>query len=326
MLTGNTLIFHDELISSKDHPLLLNPPYNLTLPISELITPKDKDNRNDGVNNKKKKDQDDNIPRPHNAFILFRIDYAARLKNSNNDQKVSIRIVSQLASKQWRKESEEVKLFFKVLADLYQERHKALYPCYKYTPKKPGSPYQVKKAKLSKKNDDFKKKNKECMITWYVHDNFEDEDSRSEKDSRDNFIVPNYPPQRNIQPTITQPSQTDLQQIPATFINYTAYPSASTLAFHSTTTTALLTYDRFSVEADTNNNNNNNSINNNNNNSQTSPPSSPSSSSSSLPPSSSSPSHHPSSSQSSDSFYWTGPEMQSNLTLLDFDSSPFFFN
>src|SRR5687768_9094014 len=108
MPTGRNLIFHDELISSKDHPLLLDPPYKLTLSIPELTTPKEQ--------NKNKNNDGDNIPRPHNAFILFRSDYAAKMKNNNNDQRISIRVISQMASKQWKKEPEQVKLFFKVLA------------------------------------------------------------------------------------------------------------------------------------------------------------------------------------------------------------------
>ncbi|RGB43227.1 hypothetical protein C1646_598965, partial [Rhizophagus diaphanus] len=74
------------------------------------------------------------IPRPHNAFIIFRNDYAARMKTSP-EKKVSIRLISQMASKQWKQQSDAVKLFFKILADMYQHKHRILYPDYKYSPK-----------------------------------------------------------------------------------------------------------------------------------------------------------------------------------------------
>jgi hypothetical protein len=303
----NRVIFHDELISStKPHPLLLKPPYQLTLSISELTTPKDqKENKNrasnDSANKKNQKDENqnqvDNIPRPHNAFILFRSDYAAKMKNLYNDQKISIRVISQMASKQWRKEPEVVKIFFKVLADMYQERHRALYPHYKYSPKtKSSPPYNVKKTKLSSKaiskRDELKRKKKECMITWYVHDNIEDEDKRS--DDAYNWNIPNDSSQQDSQMPITQ---SDSQQIPATFINYTASPSSSSLTFHSTTTTSTSYYDRFTVDS-----NNNSSL---LNSSSSSPPQSP----------------------PLDYSFWTGiPDNCDNvLSLFDFNNEGTFF-
>ena len=141
------------------------------------------------------------------------MDYAARLKRICNQQKISIRTISQLASKQWKKESEAVKVFFKLLSDMYQERHKKIYPDYKYTPKK-----SFKKAR----RNELKRKKRERIITWCIHDNVVD-NVESERDY--NFVDQS---QQNITQTVSQSA-------PAMFINYTT-SSSSSLTFHSTST------------------------------------------------------------------------------------------
>src|SRR3954452_13786245 len=158
------LIFHNESSPSRDSPLLVDPPYNLTLSITELTTPKGPKETKAQVKKKHKSsnnaDSDQietevagNISRPHNAFIIFRMDYAAKLKRIYNQQKISIRTISKLASKQLKKEPEAVKVFFKLLSDMYQERHKKIYPDYKYTPKRSNTFSDVKKRKLAKRNE-----------------------------------------------------------------------------------------------------------------------------------------------------------------------------
>lgn len=81
------------------------------------------------------------IPRPKNAFILFRSHYAKQLSRSadidpslskngrQNNQKVS-----GLAAKKWREEAPSVRKHFHDLADAEKARHQAMYPDYKYMP------------------------------------------------------------------------------------------------------------------------------------------------------------------------------------------------
>ncbi|CAB4377594.1 unnamed protein product [Rhizophagus irregularis] len=233
------LIFHDELISSQElHPLLRCPPYDLTLSVAELTTPKTPKERQINDNSTRVTDPEEDviIPRPHNAFIIFRNDYAARMKTSP-EKKVSIRLISQMASKQWKQQTDAVKLFFKILADMYQHKHRILYPDYKYSPRF-NSARKSRRRKIAKaKKDDLKNKKKGRIITWYIHDNT-DKDLQTDK-KNDNF--------RYTDLNISNPRDTKIETLgespfkqrnypPATFINYTATPTTP-LVLHSTTTT-----------------------------------------------------------------------------------------
>ncbi|GBC03867.1 hypothetical protein RclHR1_05380004 [Rhizophagus clarus] len=228
------LIFHDELISSQElHPLLSNPPYHLTKSIAELTTPKiPKEKRRSHVTDS---EEDIIIPRPHNAFIIFRNDFAAKVKNSH-DKKISIRVISQMASKQWKEESEIVKLFFKLLADMYQHKHRILYPDYKYSPRYNAARRNRKKksGKSDDKREDLKDKKKGRIITWYIHDHT-DKDLHTQN-TNDTFRYTDLNISNSedlkIEPLDLKPKSYP----PATFINYTA-TATSPLVLHSTTTT-----------------------------------------------------------------------------------------
>jgi len=224
------LVFHDELISSQEsHPLLKSPPYNLTLSVTELTTPKVPKNKNRATEN----EEDVIIPRPHNAFIIFRNDFAARLKDSP-DKKISIRLISQMASKQWKQETEEVRFFFKLLADMYQHKHRILYPDYKYSPKYNSARKRRKSKNAKSKNQDFKGKKKGRIITWYIHDNT-DKDLYPEKSN--NMFRYSGLNIFNLEDVTVQTENPCKQNYPpATFINYTATPTTP-LVLHSTTTT-----------------------------------------------------------------------------------------
>uniref|UniRef100_A0A1D1YFJ0 Transcription factor ste11 n=1 Tax=Anthurium amnicola TaxID=1678845 RepID=A0A1D1YFJ0_9ARAE len=231
------LIFHDELISSQEsHPLLTNPPYNLTLSVTELTTPKKPKEK--VVSNAGAVDSEEEvtIPRPHNAFIIFRNDFAAKIKNSTS-QKISIRVISQMASKQWKKENEVVKLFFKLLADMYQHRHRILYPDYKYSPRFNAEKKSKRKRsrKMRAKKEDSKDKKKGRIITWYIHDNI-DKNTRSD-DTIDTFRYTdlNICNPEDLNKNVEIPQKT---YQPATFINYTASPTTP-LMLHSTTTSSV---------------------------------------------------------------------------------------
>ncbi|GJC85673.1 MAT+ sexual cell fertilization-promoting factor [Colletotrichum liriopes] len=76
------------------------------------------------------------IPRPPNAFILYRKDYQAQIKQmnphlQNND-------ISGILGRAWNAESHEVQERYRALAKAYKERHNKLHPDYRYTPRKPS--------------------------------------------------------------------------------------------------------------------------------------------------------------------------------------------
>ncbi|OLN86124.1 Silenced mating-type M-specific polypeptide Mc [Colletotrichum chlorophyti] len=76
------------------------------------------------------------VTRPPNAFILYRKDYQAKIKQThphllNND-------ISGILGKAWNNESHEVRERYRKLAKEYKERHHKLYPDYRYTPRKPS--------------------------------------------------------------------------------------------------------------------------------------------------------------------------------------------
>lgn len=74
------------------------------------------------------------IPRPANSFILYRRDknyefLSKGIKMKNND-------LSRVLGKSWREESIVVKDYYFRLAQEAVEKHKILYPGYKYKPRK----------------------------------------------------------------------------------------------------------------------------------------------------------------------------------------------
>ncbi|CAG8444052.1 8642_t:CDS:2 [Diversispora eburnea] len=69
---------------NQDHKLILNPPYQLTLSLDSLLLPARR-NRKNKINK---------IPRPQNAWVLFRKDYEANKRIQFPDQLFKIKTVS----------------------------------------------------------------------------------------------------------------------------------------------------------------------------------------------------------------------------------------
>ncbi|KKK24882.1 hypothetical protein ARAM_000112 [Aspergillus rambellii] len=76
------------------------------------------------------------IPRPPNAFILYRQHHHPRVKEAYPD--LSNNQISIILGKQWKAESEEVKVHFKDLAEEFKKKHAEDHPDYQYTPRKPS--------------------------------------------------------------------------------------------------------------------------------------------------------------------------------------------
>ncbi|EAS35052.3 HMG domain-containing protein [Coccidioides immitis RS] len=93
------------------------------------------------------------VPRPPNAFILYRQHHhplikAAHPEYHNND-------ISILLGKKWKLENAETKAHFKALADKIKRKHAEDHPDYQYAPRKPSE----KKRRSVSRRDGFSSKN-----------------------------------------------------------------------------------------------------------------------------------------------------------------------
>ncbi|GBC03232.1 hypothetical protein RclHR1_05020009 [Rhizophagus clarus] len=107
--------------------LKTNPPYKLTLTIEELLAPSKR--------KRSKSSSKSPPPRPQNVFILFKRDLTARLRLESQESLTIVKL-SKLAKATWENLSNEVRQFFQILYLACIEKHKQLYPGYRYSPKK----------------------------------------------------------------------------------------------------------------------------------------------------------------------------------------------
>ncbi|KAL6238105.1 hypothetical protein BDW75DRAFT_248004 [Aspergillus navahoensis] len=89
------------------------------------------------------------IPRPPNAFILYRQHHYPKVKEARPD--LSNNEISVIIGKKWRAEPEEAKLHFKNLAEEFKKKHAEEHPDYQYTPRKPSEKKRRATSRLSPK-------------------------------------------------------------------------------------------------------------------------------------------------------------------------------
>ncbi|KAJ7630426.1 high mobility group box domain-containing protein [Roridomyces roridus] len=75
----------------------------------------------------------DYVPRPSNAFMIFRSEFCARRRVSPNIED-DHRIISRIVGHLWRDMSDAEKQPFHVKAELEKEEHRRLYPNYRFNP------------------------------------------------------------------------------------------------------------------------------------------------------------------------------------------------
>nr|AFQ62783.1 MAT1-2-1 [Hymenoscyphus albidus] len=85
------------------------------------------------------------VPRPPNAFILYRKHHHASIVAQNPS--VHNNKISQIIGKMWSEETDEVTNYFKAQADQAKVEHAIKYPNYQYQPRKPSE----KKRRMTKK-------------------------------------------------------------------------------------------------------------------------------------------------------------------------------
>ncbi|KAJ7119596.1 high mobility group box domain-containing protein, partial [Mycena epipterygia] len=72
------------------------------------------------------------IPRPRNAFILFRCDYGRQNERTTRERDQND--VSRMVGHLWRNMTDDQRAPWVVMAEAEKKKHAALYPGYKYTP------------------------------------------------------------------------------------------------------------------------------------------------------------------------------------------------
>lgn len=93
---------------------------NLSLPLGELLAPA------------KRKNVIKKIPRPQNAFVLYRKHVQVQYTAIN--PKANFVSISKMASKKWKNEPEYTKKFFTHLAAVCDIIHNDVFPKYRYNP------------------------------------------------------------------------------------------------------------------------------------------------------------------------------------------------
>ncbi|CAG8560372.1 3133_t:CDS:1 [Diversispora eburnea] len=112
--------------------MLKNPPYQLFLSIDELISP----SKNSRASKKFEK-KIRGPPRPLNDYFIFRKNFEVYIRSQQNAiSATNVGNVSRFASCEWKKQPPTVKLFFKFLAEMAKNKHKEMFPGFKYNPKR----------------------------------------------------------------------------------------------------------------------------------------------------------------------------------------------
>ncbi|KAL1667214.1 hypothetical protein GGF50DRAFT_112428 [Schizophyllum commune] len=118
------------------------------------------------------KDDPNYVPRPPNAYILFRKDYAAKIhKSTESDQ----RKISEIVTAAWKAASEATKAYYKQRQLEEKEAHLAAYPDYKYKPR-PRGPVQRRKTNRNNTYEEARCK----LLAELVEQKYEGEELEAE--------------------------------------------------------------------------------------------------------------------------------------------------
>ncbi|TVY90076.1 Repressor of filamentous growth, partial [Lachnellula willkommii] len=94
---------------------------------------------------------DPKIPRPRNAFILYRQHYQAQVVAQHPG--LANPEISKIIGEQWREQAPEVKSEWKRLAEEEKQRHQRQYPGYRYQPRRAGKANGVRPVSSSSADD-----------------------------------------------------------------------------------------------------------------------------------------------------------------------------
>lgn len=102
------------------------------------------------------------IPRPPNAFIIYRRDMHSKIKMTNPEMKMCQ--ISKEIGTLWKNETDAIKNKYKHLAIIAQNTHSKLYPYYKYHPKRKNQTNSLRKGIF--KNNNKKAKQSDSDINF----------------------------------------------------------------------------------------------------------------------------------------------------------------
>ncbi|KAB8068059.1 mating type protein MAT1-2-1 [Aspergillus leporis] len=100
------------------------------------------------------------VPRPPNAFILYRQHHHPRIKEAYPD--FTNNEISIILGKQWKAESEETKVQFRSMAEELKKKHAKDHPDYHYTPRRPS---EKKRRTSSRSCSKPTKRHKSLILT-----------------------------------------------------------------------------------------------------------------------------------------------------------------
>ncbi|KTW29546.1 uncharacterized protein T551_02162 [Pneumocystis jirovecii RU7] len=102
-------------------------------------------------------------PRPPNAFILYRQNQQAHILRQNAN--LCNNDVSRIIGNMWNGESPLIKQRFHLLAQKMKEQHRAMYPMYRYCPRKASERKKKVKTKVPQEQTAFKTMQPEQQLT-----------------------------------------------------------------------------------------------------------------------------------------------------------------
>ncbi|CAG8828524.1 29503_t:CDS:2, partial [Gigaspora margarita] len=102
-------------------------PYEVSLNVDDLIYPSKTSRRSKNNNDP---------PRPQNSFVLFRRDFEAKYRLFHKGEKIGSKKISSLAAESWNAKPPFVRSFFKQSEFEALNKHKKMFPHYRYRPNK----------------------------------------------------------------------------------------------------------------------------------------------------------------------------------------------
>ncbi|CAG8588818.1 7910_t:CDS:1 [Cetraspora pellucida] len=188
MVDTQGLIYINEVLNSSEiSSLLSHPPYQLTLTVEELTkAPSMKNNQSKyGTSN-------DKIPRPSNPFMIYRKNYAAKMKSMQlaaHTTKTSVKV-----AKIWAQESKPVKRFFEILSLMAKKNHLLMHPNYKFQPdkskKQKGLKFREFYLKKTINKDKNSKKSHDLTVTRSITDDKQQSFDNLFKLQQENLLSP----------------------------------------------------------------------------------------------------------------------------------------
>lgn len=99
-----------------------------------------------------RKNESQRIPRPPNAFILYRSHMTGKLPPPSPGTYWKQGDISRMVSELWHNESKEVKAEYQQLAHIKKLEHEAKYPGYKYSPRSKEQRERERRARSNETN------------------------------------------------------------------------------------------------------------------------------------------------------------------------------